>query len=207
MKQLSFFLVLISFCDLALAARIRINSNPDQSHIYVVNPTTGQKNSIGVTPYDGDLSQLLSQGQDGNSLFLSIEKPGFDPYRLFFSSFGKNNIDLNLVLDVSKDIKIVQDLDLLVGDLFDVQRLIRGQSFSKAIEKLALLESRFPHFSVIPELQGSAYYLSREFTNALNSYRKAFALNAKNRDAYRMMLYLERRFNMSDSAQVMAGEQ
>ena len=37
----------------------------------------------------------------------------------------------------------------------------------------------------------------KEFKRSLSFYRKAFAVNPKNRDAYRMKLYLEKKFKIS----------
>lgn len=194
-KYCFIFLIVTSF---SLQARVQISSNPDDSSIYVVNPETSERFSVGTTPYEGSLQELLSRTGDDNTLFLHIEKTGFETYRLLLNSFGRSSLNLNVNLEVAKDIKIVQDLDLLVNDLFDVQRMARGRDFSSALSKLDLLEERFPHYSVIHEMRGSIFYLQQEYTRSLSSYRRAFSLNAENRDAYRMKVYLERRFGVSE---------
>lgn len=197
------FLLCLFISGFAHAGTLSITSNPTESDVFVVDSKTGERSRLGTTPFEGPVSDVLERSSDGNSLFVELEKPGFEKYRVFLASFGKSDIDFKINLEVAKDMRMVQDMDFLMSDLFDVQRMIRGQDFSSALEKLDLLKDRFPHFSILEELRGSVFYLTQEYTRALTAYRRAFALNAKNRDVYRMMIYLERRFNLSDSEQVM----
>ena len=125
-----------------------------------------------------------------------IEKEGFDPYRVLLTRTGSNDIEMSVNLDISKNIKMIKDLDYLMVELFDVQRQIRAKDYTSALNKLDGLEKDFPHYSIIYELKGSAYYLNKDFSKALNFYRKAFSINPDNRDAYNMKIYLEKKFNL-----------
>ena len=122
-----------------------------------------------------------------------IEKDGFDPYRILISKTGENDINLFVNLDIRKDIEEIKNIDQYTNELFEVQRLIRVKNYETALNKLYDLEKKFPHYSTIYELTGSALYLSKDFSKSLSYYRKAFAKNADNIDAYRMKTYLEKK--------------
>ena len=131
------------------------------------------------------------------TLQVLVHKPGFDKFNIAVPVLKNVDIKLNANLEVQRDIKMTQDLDLLVTDLFDVLRMMRVKDFDSAFKKLEKLESKFPHFSIIYEMKGSISYLKKDFKRALNFYRKAFAVNPKNREAYRMKIYLEKKFGVS----------
>lgn len=202
--KLLYLIILTFFLSFEVfASNIEINSNPDGADIYAISPTTGSKEKMGSTPFVGDMSSFF-QKAGGDSFVLEVIKDGFDAYRILVPNLGKNDIVMNLNLQISADIKLVQDLDFLMNDLFDVQRLARSKDFVSALEKLAMLEKKFPNYSVIHEMKGSIFYLQNEYTRSLSSYRRAFALNSQNQDAYRMKIYLEKRFNL-DPAQAKMG--
>lgn len=192
------FVFTILFSRPGVTSEINIESNPEGVEVFAMDPKTGDSVSIGETPFKGSMEEIAGRIGDGSGFVLEARKDGFEPYRLLLTTLGGSNIDLKINLKVSKDIKIVQDLDLLMNDLFDVQRLVRGQDYESAMKKISMLEKKFPHFSIISEIKGSIHYLRKDFTRSLNSYRKAFALNPKNRSAYRMKTYLEKRFNLED---------
>lgn len=201
MKYLSkktFTIILALSPFLTWASSVNIKSNPDTAEVFVLNVSDGKPISVGETPFEGNVDDLGSRAGGGNSFVIEIKKVGFEPYRVLMNTLGGNDIELSVNLKVSKDIELVQDIDLLMSDLFDVQRLVRGQDYASALTKLTALQKKFPHFSIIPEMTGGIHYLNRDFTRAMNSYRKAFSLNAKNQSAYRMKKYLEKRFGLPE---------
>lgn len=183
----------------AFAAKLNVKSNPSDCDVFVVNKN-GQKNGIGKTPYETDIDTLISNyGQDG-PIQLEVFKPGFEKYSITVPLVKNSDIDITANLEVEKDVKLAQDFDLLVTDLFDVLRMMRVKDFDTAFKKLQVLEVKFPHFSIIHEMKGSIAYMKKEFKQSLNFYRKAFGLNPKNREAYRMKVYLEKKFGLSNGA-------
>jgi hypothetical protein len=193
--KIIFLISFILFSMSSHARKIEIITNPEEAEVFVINPQNGERITIGSTPYSGPL-EILSQKASGATAFIiEIDKPGFESYRLLYSVMAKGDVNLRVNLPLSNDIKLTQDLDMLMSDLFDVQRMVRARDFSSALTKIEMLEAKFPQYSILHEIKGSIFYLTQDFTRALSSYRRAFALNAKNRDAYRMKLYLERKFN------------
>lgn len=190
------FVFLSLFLLSAQAAKLTVDSNPADSTVAVVDKN-GNKNIVGKTPYNVELDELAANYGSNNPLQLEISKGGFETYSVVIPNVKKVDIGINASLEVEKDIKFTQDFDFLMGDLFDVLRMIRGNDYETAMGKLEQLESKFPHFSIIYEMKGSIAYLQKDFKKSLNYYRKSFSINPKNREAYRMKMYLEKKFGVA----------
>ena len=174
-----------------------IQSSPKDCEVFLVDPTTGKKTALGKTPYESTVSQVAG-GNESGSIQIEVHKPGFIPYHIALPSSIGADVKLFANLEVEKNISMNQDFDLLVGDLFDVLRMVRVKDYKNSFAKLEKLEKRFPHFSIIFEMKGMVSYLQRNYKEALNFYRKSFGLNPKNREAYRMKVYLEKKFKLAD---------
>lgn len=189
-----FLLILLS--TMTYSATLTVNSNPSDCNVYVVDKN-GKKVSLGSTPYKAQMENLQSNyGSDG-PIQIEVYKPGFEAYSISVPFLKKGDVDLNANLKVEKNIRLAQDFDFLVSDLFDVLRLMRGKNLDIAFAKLEKLEVKFPHFSIIHEMKGSISYMRKDFKNSLSFYRKAFGINPKNMEAYKMKSYLEKKFNLS----------
>jgi tetratricopeptide (TPR) repeat protein len=196
LKKNIFLLLLIGTINMALGEELSIVSNPEKAIIFVKNNTTKKMVKIGMTPLKISMNEVANNYANGDVFVLELKKNGFDPYRVLLARSGSNDVELNVNLEVNKDIQLVKDVDTLIAKLFEVQRRIRVKDYPGAIKMLTEAEKKFPHFSIIYELKASAYYLDKKFTQALNFYRKAFSVNPENRDAYVMKLYLEKKFKL-----------
>jgi tetratricopeptide (TPR) repeat protein len=200
MKKIFTVLFFTTFIPQALASNIEIVTNPEEAEVFVINPENGERVTVGTTPYEGPLDLLGQKAGGATSFVIEIDKPGFESYRLLYSIISSSDVTLRVNLPLKSEIKLTQDLDLLMSDLFDVQRMVRGKDYTSALAKIELLEAKFPQYSILHEIKGSVFYLTQDFTRALAAYRRAFSLNAKNRDAYRMKIYLERKFKTDEVA-------
>lgn len=197
MKRKILLIFTFSFINFAFANEISILSNPVGAFIYVKDAKKGDRIKIGETPYKGNLDQLVASLSSKAAFIVEVSKVGFEPYRILLTKTGAMDIELDVNLQISKNIEMVQDLDMLTGDLFDVQRMVRVKDYKSSLTKLNLLEKKFPHFSIIAEMKGSIYYLQKEYKRSLGFYRKAFGLNPENREAYQMKQYLEKKFKIN----------
>lgn len=185
---------LLSFS--AFAAKVNFVSTPEGAEVFVINPTTGKKKAVGKTPYTSNFSAFLSQGGKNQSVQVMVSKPGYEDFNIVIPQVSSSDVRVNANLRVEKNLKLATDFDFLVTDLFDALRMARLKDFDSSNEKLDLLVKKFPHFSVVYEMKGMNFYLKKDFKKALNFYKKAFSVNPKNREAYRMMTYLEKKFNI-----------
>lgn len=195
MKKISFIIFILSLST-CYAGQLVIDSNPADCEVFTIDKDTGKKNAVGRTPYKSDMDLIKTNVGNNGVLQVEVHKPGFEPYNIAIPIVGNNDIKINANLEVEKDIKLTQDFDLLVSDLFDVLRMIRLKDYGNGLKKLEMLEKKFPHYSIVYEMKGTILYLQKNFKQALNFYRKAFGINPKNREAYKMKVYLEKKFKI-----------
>lgn len=191
-----FLSILFSISLAATAAKIDIKSNPEEAEIFVYNDDNSAPQKLGKTPYNNNLDELIKTYVKKNNFIVEIRKDGFDPYKVLFTKTSGLDVELSVNLEVSKDIKTIKKHDMLMSELFEVQKLIRSKNFSDALTKLTSLEKEYPHFSIIAELKATNYYMMKDVEKALSYYRKAFALNSENVDSYKMKVYLEKKLGI-----------
>jgi hypothetical protein len=178
----------------AAAGKLSIKSQPAGAEIYI--STGGRPVRLGVTPYEADLSEVILTYVKRNSFMMELKKAGHMPYRVLLAKTADVDLELAANLELDQAVSNHKEHDLLMNELFDVQKLIRGRNFRDAQVKLDDLEKKHPTLSVIPELKATSYYMNKEVENALSYYRKAFTLNPDNVDAYRMKVYLEKKLGV-----------
>lgn len=178
----------------AFAAKLTIKSQPEGAEIFV--SINGKNVRLGATPYETDLSEIIRTYVKSNSFMIELKKTGHMPYRVLLAKTEDVDLELTANLELDQAVSNHKEHDLLMNQLFDVQKLIRGRNFRDALLKLDDLEKKHPTLSVIPELKATSYYMNKEVENALSYYRKAFALNPDNSDAYRMKVYLEKKLGV-----------
>ncbi len=125
-----------------------------------------------------------------------MKKKGYEDYNVLFTKTSSVDVNLTVNLKVDPKISKIIDHDNLMMALFNVQKLIRGRNISDAIKQLDELEKKYKDFSIVAELKATAYYMNKDVENALAYYRRAFALNAENIDAYKMKVYLEKKLGV-----------
>lgn len=178
----------------ALASKLVIKSQPEGAEIFVLS--SGKPVRLGATPYEADLGEVMNTYVKANSFVVELKKAGHNPYRLMVAKTEDVDLELTANLELNETVSNIKEHDLLMNQLFDVQKLVRGKNFKDALTKLDELEKKHPALSIIPELKATAYYMNKEVENALSLYRKAFALNPDNHDAYRMKVYLEKKLGV-----------
>lgn len=177
------------------AGNLNIKSQPGGADIFIISDG-GKPVLLGKTPYTADLEDIIRRYIKSSSFLVEIKKDGHDPYRVLLARTANVDMDLTAKLELSKNISNIKEHDLLMNQLFDVQKLIRARNFNDAISKLEQLETKNPKLSIIPELRATAMYLNKDVEGALSYYRKAFAINPDNADAYRMKVYLEKKLGV-----------
>lgn len=193
----NFILLLIISFNAVAAEEIIIKSNIKDAIVQILGKN-GRAKTIGKTPLKTTLEVIKSGAENKSSAQIQIVKEGFRPYSLVVPLMEGIEMNIYGTLEVDHDVKFAQDVDLLVADLFDTLRMIRLKDYDSAFKKLDLLEKKFPQYSIIYEMRGMGYYLKKEFKKSLNFYRKAFGMNPKNREAYKMKNYLQKKFGLGD---------
>lgn len=200
MNRFLLLITLLSFIpSTGWGSKLVIKSQPEGAEIFI--STNGKPIRLGMTPYEANLTEVMKTYVKASSFLLEIKKPGHNTYRVLVAKTDDVDLELTANLELDKAISNLKEHDLLMNQLFDVQKLVRGRNFRDALIKLDDLEKKHPLLSIIPEMKATAYYMNKEVESALSYYRRAFALNPDNHDAYRMKLYLEKKMGIDSEVQ------
>jgi tetratricopeptide (TPR) repeat protein len=190
-------LFLFSVPSISFGNFLTLKSNPTRADVFVINTTTNKRVKIGRTPFEIKMQEVVTNFSESQVFLIEVVKGGYEDYRVMVGQVGSNEVDLTVNLNPVKTILEQKNTDELIAQLFDIQRQIRTKDYENAIGRLMELDSKFPNYSIISELIGSAYYLDQKFKEALSYYRKAFSINPENKDAFIMKNYLEKKFNLT----------
>ena len=200
MKPYLFSILLFSLLSsTGWAAKLIIKSQPEGAEIYI--SVGGKPVRLGATPYEANLTEVMKTYVKSTSFMLELKKAGHNPYRVLMAKTDDVDLELSANLQLDQAVSNIKEHDALMNSLFDVQKLVRGKNFKDALMKLDELEKKHPALSIIPEMKATAYYMNKEVENALSYYRRAFALNPDNHDAYRMKVYLEKKLGVDSEVQ------
>lgn len=182
----------ISLFNLAIADELKINTDPIGAEISIrdFGGTIVQK--LGKAPYTGNLQDLAGNYAKSSYFMIVVEKDGFYTQSIALSDLLKSDISLNINLEPVQDFLKYKSIDNAIADLFEAQRLARGQQYDEALTLLKKIEEKENYISSIPELMGTVYYLKKDNKAALSYFKKAFRLNPENKVAYQMKAYLEK---------------
>lgn len=197
-------LTLLILSQKIMAENFEVISNPLEANV-IVTTVEGKKVVLGRTPYTTSLAILKSTYAVDDTINLSVEKDGFESFNVLAPLIKSTNVKINANLEIQRDLKLTQDMDLLTADLFDALRMMRLKDYKSSYSKLELLEKKFPQFSIVYEMKGAVLYLQNEYKMSLNYYRKAFGINPKNREAYKMKTYLEKKFGIDENSKTVEG--
>lgn len=189
--KLSLMLFVISI-DVIYAADLNIKTDPEKAEIFIREASSSKRSKLGESPLKVSLDDIFKTYTKDRTFVIEIEKNGHKNYNMLVSIYNKADINFEVKMEVSDSVDLTKKFDAIVAQLFEAQRLMRDKNYPSAIETLISLSKKHGNLSTVFEMLGSAYYLQKDFQNALSSYRKAFSLNADNSDAYSMKLYLEK---------------
>lgn len=174
-----------------------IESNPEGAEVFVKRSPSDEPTRIGVTPLNMPVSQLRSQFGLSAIFDLTITAEGYQPHHIVIAAPGDNKIELAVRLKIDRDVELTKKFDRIAANLFEAQRLTRDGSYDQALQLLEDVDREESFLSITNEMRGGIHYLRQDFQRALAAYRRAFAINSENRDAYSMKLYLERALGVS----------
>lgn len=195
MLKLIFVSILFLIVSLdVFASKLTLKSRPEGAEIYI--QANGKPVKIGLTPFETDLAEIIKTYVQATSFVVELRKEGHLPYRVLLAKTSQMDLELSANLELDPKVENVKAHDALMNNLFSIQKLVRGRSFAEAIEQLSVLEKKHSNLSIIPEMKATAYYMNKDVENALSFYRRAFAINPDNQDAYRMKLYLEKKLGV-----------
>lgn len=191
MKSLTLITFLLFYTLLSHAAEFKVDSTPSNADIFVRKKLTEAPIKVGTTPFIGDLDQIKNQYGLPQNFFIELTKEGYKQFNIMLSPIQKSDIEMNVKLDITENLKLTKKFDEIANNLFEAQRLTRDKNYDGALKELEKAEALEKDLSIINEMRGGIFYLKKDFNAALGAYRKAFSLNTQNSEAYSMKIYLE----------------
>jgi tetratricopeptide (TPR) repeat protein len=201
MKKMSSLLLVLSLLVSAAsyAEVLEIKSTPDKAEVFVRNPKTDKLSKLGTTPIKLDFDNIANNYTQSKNFVLILKKQDYEDYRVLMTKPRSSDVSLVANMGLINKAEDVRQTDVLINELFDVQRLVRSKSYDQAIQKLTTLEEKHRDISVIYEMKAMAFYMKKNINESLSYYRKAFAVNPGNKDAYTMKTYLEKELGLDRS--------
>ena len=193
MKLIFIFLI---FHTYVYAQEFEILSTPSDVEVFIKKTPKDTPQKLGKTPLKLKANEVFSKIGEQKTFLIKLEKEGFKSYEVVLVKSENVDMKLDFLLEINPKYKIINKHDLLISDLFKIQRLIRSNNLSEAITKLEGLEKENKDFSVITELKGIAYYMQKDLNKALSMFRMAFSKNPDNQDAYKMKVYIEKKLGL-----------
>lgn len=184
------------FSSSIFAETLEVKSVPDKAEVYVRNPATNKISKVGTTPVKLDFENIARNYAQSQNFVLIIKKENYEDYRVLLTKPKSSDVTLLANMDLINVAENTKKYDVLINQLFDVQRLIRSKNYDDAITKLTVLEESNSEISAIYEMKAMAYYMKKNVNESLSYYRKAFSVNPANKDAYTMKEYLEKELGL-----------
>lgn len=199
MFKLLISLLTLTVANQLLAGVLSITSTPGEADIYL-GPIHGNVtlNKAGATSADGkkpfviDMKDVIANYSQSEVFAIEIRKKGFESKNYIIPKLDKADLTIEVNLTRISKFEKAKEIDQIIAELFDAQRLIRGKNYSDAQQKLLEVEKITGDLSVNKELLGSAYYLQGDYKKALAYFQMAYMTNPDNLDAYKMIVYLEK---------------
>lgn len=193
------FLITILFSATSFAETLEIKSTPEKAEVFVRNPKTNRVSKVGTTPLKLDFDNISNNYTQSQNFVLILKKQDYEDYRVLMTKPRSADVSLLANMNLINRSEDVRKTDVLINELFDAQRLVRSKNYDQAIQKLTTLEEKHRDISVIYEMKAMAYYMKKNVNESLSYYRKAFAVNPGNKDAYTMKTYLEKELGLERS--------
>ncbi|MBC7741386.1 MAG: hypothetical protein H7061_04260 [Bdellovibrionaceae bacterium] len=198
MSFLKYFLyiatgLIISIFSGCASSTFKVNSDPLQADVFVVNPKTGERKIIGKTPINmpnEEFRNLIGEDVSSGEFYtVVIEKPGFgtQSFSLPASKFGTlvTNLDVKLKQGgVEKELRIAQEI---LDHLFLAQKFANLAQFERAHIEIDKVLSPFPTFARALSMRASIYFAQKNFSESLKWYEETVKSDSQAEEAVKMI--------------------
>jgi tetratricopeptide (TPR) repeat protein len=177
-----FLLISIFYILPAQSQQLKLDTIPSNAEV-MRKTTNGGLENLGPTPLSIDLSKLDSKN---NILEFTLIKDGHANSHLILPFTARSDIKIDIKLEEVDQSQVYENFDIVNAILFEAQTLIKQTNYSKALESVNKAADIMPKLSSVHEMKATIYYLQKDIQNAYTAYEKAYTLNPKNEDAYKM---------------------
>jgi len=186
---LSIVLLFLTACSSSPV--FNVVSEPIQAEIFYVTPT-GEKKSIGKTPYSVPMEELrktIKEVESGEFFTLLIEKEGFQTqtYVIPATQFGTSISQLDIKLKQGQTIEELKKAKDVLNQLFLAQKYALTLQFERAQIELDKVLFHFPDFANAMSMRAAIYYAQKNYTESSTWYEKAIKADPQMDEAIKML--------------------
>ncbi|WP_347356457.1 hypothetical protein [Bdellovibrio sp.] len=162
---------------------LHVQSEPGGADVYFKS-SEGTLTKIGTTPLNVDANKLPPSR---NAFQITLSKDGYLSEN-FVIPAAKLPQDTQISVSLRENSKKTEDrLDHVASNVASIQQQIRNRDLDRAEQTLQLMVVQYPDVATFHELLGNVFYLKKDLTQALDSYKRAANLNPKNIETRNMI--------------------
>lgn len=160
-------------------------SDPPGANVYYFDPVTQKRFLMGSTP----LTYSKSSIPNDKPFLVSVEMEGYQSVEVPVAPTNGTKTFINFTLKRDETGLKRTDLEInaVVNRLFKAQMLIFNKRYQSAIIELEQILKERPNLVQAYIMRGTAYYMLQEMNSALESWRKAMALDSNNEELKRFL--------------------
>lgn len=170
---------------------VKIASDPPGAKIFIKSMGSSNSEEFGVTPLTIKGDEIAAKKFKDDRLIVEMKKEGYYANSVLLTETVDVDIDISLTLEPYDKLLEAKKYDQVSAKLFEIQRLIRRKNYDEALQVVGGVKKDFPELSVPDELEGSIFYLKKDFQKALQSFNTAYAKNSENNFSLKMKKLLE----------------
>ena len=121
---------------------IKINSYPTGAKVQVRNMESKTSQSLGETPLTVEGSTLEDKKIGDGMLVVELEKLGYHKQTLILTEVVDVDAEISLNLKPIDETEMAASFDKATEKMFEVQRLIRGKNYGKALSLVKEIKKR-----------------------------------------------------------------
>lgn len=178
------FLVVLGLSGCATSG-LQVQSEPSGADVYFKS-SEGTLTKIGTTPLSLDESRLPHSRK---AFQITLSKEGYLSEHFVIPAARmpqETQISVSLKENLTNK-NSESKLDHVASNVASIQQLIRNRDLDRAEQTLLLMVTQYPDVSTFHELLGNVFYLKKDLSQALTSYRRASALNPKSIETKNMI--------------------
>ncbi len=176
----------------ACSTTLELSSNPSGADVVVKPIGSGAEKKLGQTPLTLRPSDLDGIPSGGGPLRFRLSKDGYKPIDVVVTDSGAADLKVHTDLEAGPGFDNPARLNSHLEQIFTAQQLIQIKKFDEAQKLLESTRLQVPTLAVVHELLGGIYFIRGEKVLALDSFKRALALNPNSVDALNMSAELGR---------------
>jgi tetratricopeptide (TPR) repeat protein len=177
---------------LGCSSKFKIESEPSEAQVYVINSESEERKAIGKTPLEMPTEEFENKvkSDSGEDFFtLEVAKDGFvsRKFTLPYSGTGTlmNALNIKLKQGENKE-EQVAEAEELIKKLFLAQKFALSSQHERALIELDKLIEKYPKFSRALSMKGSIYFAQKKYSESLKWYEEAIKVDPQMEETIKM---------------------